>query len=197
MQRWLVGAMLAATTLLLVVGCGGTGAVGPDEPAAPTAAEITVLAKAEGWRDGLQESAGHPYLWIEVAADPDRAQQAWEENVPAGLADGEGPPAEPGLYVPLEDVDLDTHALIVVSSGESGTCPAWVDDLRVLDGRVEVDLDTVDEQACTDDFNPYRLVLAMDRDLLPAIDDLPISTIDVPSENLTDVAGEMVAYSAR
>lgn len=48
--------------------------------------------------------------------------------------------------MPFEDIDLDTHALVVVSSGESGTCPARVEDLRVLADRVEVDLGSVDQQ---------------------------------------------------
>lgn len=183
---------MCGAALLLLGGCGE--AMGPGGSDAPGNGEVTVLAKAGGWRDGLQETAGHPYLWIEVAADPTTARQAWEDNVPTGLPEGDGRPAEPGIYVPFEDVDLDTHALVVVSSGESGTCPVWVEDLRFLDDRVEVDLDTAGGEACTDDFNPYRLVLAVDRDRLPSTDDLPFTTIDVPSENLVDVEGQMVRY---
>lgn len=186
---------MCGAALLLVGGCGeAVGPGGSDAPGNGEVGAVTVLAKADGWRDGLQESAGHPYLWIEVATDPATARQAWEDNVPTELPRGEGRPDEPGLYVPFEDIDLDTQALVVVSSGESGTCPAWVEDLRVLADRVEVDLGSVDELACTDDFNPYRLVLAVDRDRLPATDDLPLTTIDVPSENLTDVEGQMVRY---
>lgn len=192
MEGWLARLTACGVAVFLVV--GGTEPVGSGDPDGSGSGEVTMLAKAEGWRDGLHETAGQPYMWLEVAADPATGRQAWEENVPTELPQGDGRPDDPGLYAPLEDVDLDTQALVVVSSGESGSCPVWVADLRVLADRVEVDLGSVDQQACTDDVNPYRLVLAMDRDLLPSSDDLPLTTVDVPSENLTDVEGEMVRY---
>lgn len=156
---------------------------------------VEVLAKAEGWRPGLEDAAGHPYMLLEVAAEPDLAQQAWDDNVPDSLAEADGEPDQPGVYTHLDDVDLDEQVLVVLSSGESSTCPVWVDDITTVDDRVEVELARAADadQACTDDFQPYRLVLAVDRDRLDR-DALPIERIDAPSENLTDVQGRAVVY---
>lgn len=38
------------------------------------------------------------------------------------------------------------------------------------------------------------MVLAVDRDRLPAVGDLPVERVDVPSQNLTDVEGRVVAH---
>jgi hypothetical protein len=181
---------------LLLVACGDVPTEDPGTGAADEA--VVVLAREDGWRDGLMESVGHRYLVIEVAAGAGVAQRAWDDNVPDGLGERDGPPDEPGVYLPFEEVDLQTHAIVVVSSGTSSSCPAWPDDLRVADSRVEVDLATdVDADApCTDDLVPYRAVLAVEHDRLPTADDLPIQDIDVPSENLTGVDGIMTGYPA-
>ncbi len=185
MRRTLI--TLGALSLALA-GCGPAQG-GADEG-------VTVLAKAEGWRPGLQQSAGFSYVLVEVAADADAAAQAWAENVPSSLSEREGDPAEPGIYAALETVDLSSQLLVVYSSGESGTCPAWVTDLATAEGRVAVTLDSTAEPggACTDDFRPYRLVLAVDRDRLPPLSELPVDRIDVPSANLTGVDGRVVRY---
>jgi hypothetical protein len=125
------------------------------------------------------ESAGPRYLLIEVATGAGVAQQAWDDNVPDGLTQREGAPDQPGVYVPLEEVDLETHAIVVVSSGTSSSCPAWPEDVRLTDSHVEVDLaaDVGADAACTDDLAPYRAVLAVERDRLPTTDALPIETL--------------------
>jgi hypothetical protein len=182
--------------VLMLAACGeipadGPGAGGGDEP-------VFVLARDDGWRDGLMEAVGHRYLVMEVATDERAAQQAWSDNVPEGLPERAGPPDEPGVYVPFDEVDLETHAVVVVSSGTSSSCPAWPADVRLRDTHVEVDLATdVDAGTpCTDDLAPYRVVLAIDRDRLPTPDALPIGDVDLPSENLTRVDGMMTAYPA-
>lgn len=177
---------------LVGAACGGEGVAGSggDEGG------VVVLAKAEGWRDGLQESAGHPYALVEIAADAETAARAWDDNVAESLPEADGEPSEPGVYHALETVDFDRQAVVVFSSGESGSCPAWVGELSTGDGRVDVGLRSTagEAEACTDDFNPYRLVLAVDRDDVPSSDELPVERVDVPSENLTDVEGRVVSY---
>lgn len=181
---------------LMLVACGEAPADGPgagdvDEP-------VVVLARDDGWREGLMEAVGHRYLVIEVATGERAAQQAWDDNVPDGLPDRTGSPDEPGVYAPFEEVDLETHAVVVVSSGTSSSCPAWPEDLRLRDAAIEVDLATDVEAGtpCTDDLAPYRVVLAVERARLPMPDALPIEDIDLPSENLTGVDGVMTAYPA-
>ncbi|MEX2627152.1 MAG: hypothetical protein WD225_09715 [Ilumatobacteraceae bacterium] len=180
----------AAIGMLLLAACGESGGTG----SATGGDGVVVLAKAEGWRDGLQEAAGHPYMLVEVASDRDSAQRAWDDNVPDDLPQADGDPAEPGVYGSLDEVDFDAQSVVVVSSGESGSCPAWVEELSTAEGRFEVRLATVAAEACTDDFRPYRMVLAVDRGRLPDPEDLPVDRVDVPSENLEDVEGQVVAY---
>ena len=168
-----------------------------DAPAGAGGADrsVEVLAKAEGWRAGLADAAGQPHMLLEVAADAELAQQAWDDNVPDSLVEADGEPDQPGIYADLDVVDLDEQVVVVLSSGESSTCPVWVDDLSAIDERIEVMLASAADadQGCTDDYQPYRLVLAVDRDRLP-VDALPIERIDTPSENLTDVEGRAVVY---
>jgi hypothetical protein len=183
--------LCAVLPLVVAVACGpapdgGTDALG----------EVIVLAKAEGWRPGLQDATGFTFVLVEVAADASVASVAWADNVPPSLPVGQGLPAVPGVYGEFDSVDFDRQAVVVYSSGESGTCPAWVTDLSASDGRLAVTLASTAEagQPCTDDFRPYRLVLAVDRDRLPEMSDLPLDRIDLVSENVTEVEGLVVAY---
>lgn len=180
-------ATLVVAALFLAACGGGVGSSGPDD------GPVTVLARADGWRSGIEASVG--FLLLEVAYDEGTALRAWAENVPNELpADDGDPPATPGAYRSLDDVDFSRQAVVVVSSGGSSSCPPWVRDIRTVGDRVEVELAREGAQACTDDFQPYRLVLAVDRDRLPGLDALPVERVDVPSDNLTDVEGRMVAY---
>lgn len=185
-------AMVVAVLGMVLAACGSSDTGSTGSPRDDDA--VIVLAKAQGWRDGLQDAAGHQYMLVEVASDPATAQRAWDDNVPEDLPEADGDPADPGVYGSLDDVGLGDQVVVVVSSGESGSCPAWVQGLTMTEGRLEVELGTVAAEACTDDFRPYRMVLAVDRDRLPAPGDLPVDRVDVPSENLTDVAGRVVAY---
>ena len=185
--------------VMVAVALAASGCSRPDAASTPAADDgVVVLAKAAGWRDGLQEAAAHPYILMEVATSADSAEQAWADNVPTTLTEADGDPADPGVYETLEAVDLDRQAVVVFSSGESGTCPAWVRSLSTTGGRVEVVLASTagEGQACTDDFRPYRLVLAVDLDRLPSPDELPVDAIDVPSENLAGVDGRVATYPA-
>lgn len=180
------GRAAAVAVLLGAAGCGADA----------DGATAVVLARADGWREGAYEAAGRPYVLIEIAADRARAEQAWNENVTATLPPADGDPGEPGVYGMLDDVDFERRAVVVYSSGTSGTCPAWVRGIETTNGRVEITLGSSAERACTDDYRPYRLVLAVERDALPGLSELPVERIDVPSENLTGVEGRVVAYPA-
>jgi hypothetical protein len=82
----------------------------------------------------------------------------------------------------LNDVDWDRQALVLWRSGESGSCPETLVDVDVVDGavRVATERDTGPNMACTDDYNPYRMVAAVDRDRLPDADALPADLDGVP-----------------
>ena len=141
----------------------------PPEPDLDRA--VATLATVSGWRDGLEFESG---TLLEVAHDEQAAQRLFDDNVPTDLDDG--PDAEPwadGRHGELADVDLDTHVLAVWSAGRSGSCPEWVNELSTSGGTVVVSTAVPTAGACTDDFNPYRTIIAVERDLLPPADELP------------------------
>lgn len=154
------------------------------DPPPPPSDAVTTLAKLTGW------DPAPPYepRWglLEVAWDAETAAALWEAHVgdrPIDVADD--PPATPGVYGDPDEVDLARQALAVWYGGESGSCPAYVQDVTTTDGRVEVAERGVGAGMCTDDFNPYRVVLAVDRDRLPAPDELPIRVPhDAPFEDV-------------
>lgn len=163
----------------------------PEPSPAPTGGKrvmaegMVPLAKADGWRDDLRpRSSGFASRpsgsFLEIAYDREAAERAWRENVPGGLPPREGMPEDPGLYGELSDVDFERQAVVVWSSGESGTCPGWLADVNTRGGRVEVEeriaqeVTWVGDYGCTDDRRTYRMVLAVPRDKLPSRGDLPI-----------------------
>ena len=159
---------------------------------------VQVLAKAIGWRWSLVDfhevedlyGVADPYGVVEVAYDEVTAAQAWTENVPADLVRRSGYPKLTGLYGDLADIDFDREALVVYSSGQSGTCPGWLTGIEVTERGRElgtVQLTTTFTTAtpptvpgilkCTADYRPYRLVLLVDRDRLPPISWLPTTRV--------------------
>ncbi|MFW6194953.1 MAG: hypothetical protein ACOC5M_00335 [Chloroflexota bacterium] len=162
------------------------------------------LMKAEGWRPELEEprlSGSRPaFAVVEIAFDRETAERAWAENVEPSLPRRSGTPEEPGIYGDLEQVDLEKEAIIVWSSGESSSCPAWLADINVTDdARVTIQIEddtggwfgTDLFAACTDDYNPYRMIVAVDRGSLPAPDDLPTENVSgIPSGLVTTYPAE-------
>lgn len=155
-----------------------------EEPPGPPAEGVEPLAKASGWREGLPQ--GDPSALLEVAYDRETADRAWRANVPDDLDERDDDlPAEPGVYGALDEVDFDRQAVVVWSSGESGSCPGWLADLDTVDNTVHVEVDAT-AQLCTDDYVPYRMVLAVDRDRLPQPDQLPHARIEgVPDSEIS------------
>jgi hypothetical protein len=96
---------------------------------------VQVLAKADGWRARLGPFHGV----VEVAYDEAAAVQAWAENVPADFVRRTGDPTLPGLYGDLADIDFAREALVIYSSGQSGTCPGWLTGIEVTEqGTVQL-----------------------------------------------------------
>lgn len=148
--------------------------------AAPTAPseEIDTLAKASGWREALTEEHGGAFAVLEVAYDREAAEAAWRDNVPDDLEPRDDElPAAPGVYGDLDRIDFDRQVVVVWSSGESGSCPGWLGSIDSADGTIHVERDATGEE-CMGDYNPYRLVLAVDRDRLPSADELPASRLE-------------------
>ncbi len=175
MRRWVA---VVVPVVPVVLGASACSLLGIGTSPAPIDDGITVLAKVDGWSGPLStdESLG-VNLVVEIAYDEDAARAAWADSVPADLPGRSGEPRESGRYGSLDDVDLAEQALVVYSAGQSGACPGWLTDFSV-DGDVLAVAETehVPGNACTDDFDPYRLVLAVDRDKLPAADRLPLRT---------------------
>jgi len=150
--------------------------------APPTAAGLEPLARLDGWREGMagplerRPEGGVPDPVVEIAYDADIAARAWAENVPADLPETSGRvPDTPGTYGSLADVDLDDQVLVVWSSGQSGDCAEWPVDLRATaDGQLRAEVAAHPEQEdCTSEPFPYRLLLAVDADRVPLQDALP------------------------
>jgi len=121
-----------AAVALLPVGCGdGTTAAPP--PASEPPLTPQTLAMVDGWRENLGGSADGSVVGtapadafgvLEVAYDDSTVRALWDAVVPPGLPARSGDPHEPGLYGDLADVDLDEQAVVLWSSGESGSCPS-------------------------------------------------------------------------
>lgn len=172
--------ILTALVAPVLAGCAGQEQPAEQQPdqqrSAQPEAAVTPLAKVDGWREELGGVGAEDFFaLVEVAFDPETAARAWAENVPEELPQRSGDPAEPGQYGDLAGLDFDTYAVVVWSSGESGSCPQWLSDIKTT-GTGRVELTTAEHTqglACTDDFNAYRMVLAAPLDRLPEPSWLP------------------------
>lgn len=149
-----------------------------DEAPSPPAAGIETLAKATGWRDGLADELGMAFAVFEVAYDRETAEAAWRDSVPGDLdVLSDAMPAEAGVYGDLDDVDFEQQAVVVWSSGESGSCPEWLAGIEHASGTIMVEAEGPVGD-CTSDYNPYRLVLVVDRERLPAVEELAAAQLE-------------------
>lgn len=162
-----------AALVVLAVGCGepSTGASSSSGSGSAQNA-VAALAKVDGWRAGLDDY----YARLEIAYDRETAEQAWRDSVPEGLEERRGDPREPGLYGDFESVDFESHAVAVWSAGQSGWCPGWLKDVRTNGRKMRITTDE-DGDSCTDDYNAYTMVVAIDSDRLPAQDTLPLKAV--------------------
>src|SRR5699024_12182889 len=99
-------------------------------------------------------------------------------------------PLEQGVYGDLADVDLDRQVVGLVSTGQSGSCPGWVDGVQRRDGTVDVTLaeDLLGGDGCNDDYNAYRVVIAIDRADVPPRDALTGDPGRVDGREVLEVA---------
>ncbi|MFW6296752.1 MAG: hypothetical protein ACOC04_06135 [Halothece sp.] len=84
-------------------------------------------------------------------------------------------------------------ALIVWSGGQSGICPGWLADIHWGEAGV---LNIEEGQyspsgICTMDYNPYRMVLAIDRDQLPPAEELPTEEVQGIPDGLVVRYGDL------
>jgi hypothetical protein len=168
---------------------------------------VQVLAKADGWRAPLGPSFWSLYGVVEVAYHEAAVAQAWAQNVPADLVRRSGDPTLPGLYGDLADIEFDREALVVYSSGQSSSCPGWLTGLEVTElGTVLITttargtwFTTVQGKRmgiCYADYSGYRMVLSVDRDLLPPISALPTTRVLIDGERLGG-GGLVTTYPAQ
>lgn len=147
-----------------------------EPPAPPEPADgVRPLAKAEGHDADAPLDDTIDFAELAIAHDAEAGAQLWDAAVPDDLPAAEAW-TDVGRHGGLDDVDWETEALVLWRSGESGSCPAALVSVDVAaDGAVEVatDADSGPSRACTDDYNPYRMILAVDRDRLPGADALP------------------------
>lgn len=169
---WRHGASLVLLgTMMLGTGCSAGTGTGPDAApvtttATPDTSPVTTLAKMDGWSEGFD--IGNDFAALEIAFAAKTARQLWNQNVTKDLPVVEGPPIEPGVYGELADVDFGMYVVGLYSSGQSGSCPEWIEDIHLgPDGRVRITTATAGEGDCTADYNTYRAMVVFDRDEVP------------------------------
>lgn len=134
-----------------------------------------------------------PFAVLEFAYDEETARAMWEDNVADDLSAMEGKPLSPGVYGDLADVDLAEQVLGLYSSGQAGSCPEWVQDISTEDGTVAIS--TVEDlqggDGCTEDYNPYRVLIAIDQHDRPRQDELGSADVIIDEDaNLSVTVGE-------
>jgi len=153
------GVVLAmVVTLLTSAGCGVLPGLGSES--------LITLAKVDGWREGF-ELPPDTFAVLEVAYDSETAQQMSDENLTSDLPERSGDPRDPGRFGDLDDVDFDQQAVALWSGGQSGSCPGWVADVEMVDSVVVVTENAEEPQGCSDDYNPFRVLVVVDRSDLP------------------------------
>lgn len=145
-----------------------------------TADGVELLARQDGWRVNLAEEFGDEHDTIlEIAYDPTIAQRAWHENVPDDLPQQSGVPYRPGRFGGLDDVNFETHAVVVWSAGSS-SCPGWLHGLTTGDDTIRATTrERVERDGCQDIYVPYRMVLAVERSLVPDLSSLATARLEV------------------
>ena len=192
------GPAVGVVALLLLAGCasstgpsnGGTPTTTGPTTDSPDDASVVTLAKADGWRHGL-DSTSIPgeagFAVLELAYDDAAATALWNAAVPDDLPTATGDPTDGGLYGSLDDVDLTQQVLGLWSSGQSGSCPGWLTSMTTDGDSVQL-VQAEDLQGgsgCDDSYNPYSQVVLLDRDQVPTQDALPVDA-DLTFTTLTD-----------
>lgn len=138
------------------------------------------LVKDDGWAPSATAAfeQDRPFGVAEIILDRDAAEAAWRELGAHTMEPRSGEPRDAGVYGALDDVDFDSHAVVVWSSGQSGSCPGWLAGIEAADDVVEIQTDEYSpDSGCTDDYNPYAMLVAVPRSRLPEVSLLPMEAI--------------------
>ena len=149
--QWPALAILVSMALA-TGGCGSDGsAVSSDTPSAPARSD-RILVKTTGG------PGGGAFLWAALASDEQELEDLWakfrvEASVPA---------------LPADD-----SPVVLVATGESGTCPWRVTNVSMEADALAVAMTEVppssDDYTCTDDFNPVTWALIGDETWEPPL----------------------------
>lgn len=140
---------------------------------------VAVLLKENDWREDPPRSlVEEEYMrLLEIAYDAETGQRLWDDN---------GPQSSPGddtdgSDLPY-DIDYSHQALVVWSSGESGSCPETLEGIITDEsGAVTVELTQPEPHAsCTEDFNRYRVVAAVNLDSVPHLENRSDASVADP-----------------
>lgn len=139
--------------------------VDPEDDVRRAATLAKVRGRPEGTPLGGDVDAG-----VELALDPEAAERLLHERSGVGrLSEVDAtPPTEYGRYPALDELDLDRDGIVAWMGRESSTCPWYVVDVGLLGGHLAIQTEQVRDQLCIDDSAPYTILLAVDRDRLPA-----------------------------
>ncbi|HWJ84252.1 MAG TPA: hypothetical protein VNR62_02425 [Cellulomonas sp.] len=150
---------------------------------------ITTLAKVDGWRDGFEGSRGS----LEIAYDAAATRAMWDDNIASDVPDASGDARRPGVYGSLDRVDFGEQVVVMLSSGQSSSCPALLTKVATSNGVVMVRTDDgtgLFGGSCTADYAYYRVIAAVDRDAVPTAAELDDTTLSI--DGFTEAA--MGAY---
>ena len=88
-----------------------------------------------------------------------------------------GDPLETGRYADFTDSDdlAPGELLVLWYSGQSGSCPSYLQELRVT-GNVDIRQGPDwGSTPCNDDYNAYRQLVVVSEDALPEIGEVPLT----------------------
>ena len=173
--------IVVAVVVALSLALGGCGLV---ESALGQRGPVTTLAKNYEMPAEVIRLADHD-VNLELAFDRDTAALLWDEHVSDDLPRRRGEPFREGIYSDLDGVDFDSHVVALWWGGEA-TCAQAVTDVQFPENDT-VELHTTEEEPdCLDMEIPFRTVLAIDRDRLPALSELPVNLVKVTDGHRRD-----------
>lgn len=119
--------------------------------------------------------------------------------MPPDLPDGGGDPGRQGVHGDLAAVDFGESVVAPWSSGESGSCPQWVDSVDTSEGGLVVTTTIGHEDACTDDHPAYRSVVVLEREDVPArvVVDNAIATVREEGRDARDLPVRVTDFGER
>jgi hypothetical protein len=166
--------IVVGAVVVLSLALGGCGLV---ESALGQRGPVDTLAKSYETPAEVVRLADHD-VSLELAFDRDTATLLWHEHVSDDLPPRRGEAFREGIYGDLDSVDFDSQ-VVALWWGSEATCAQAVTDVQ-FPASATVELHTTEEElACLDMEIHFRMVLAIDRDRLPALSELPVNLVKV------------------